>query len=63
MGKHDIGSVDDLCGYGCMRFVWGGKPFNPLEEGDELSLAIVKAYLKASEYSFQNGENKLRVSR
>ncbi len=45
-----------------MRYIWGGKPYNPLEEGDELSLKLLKAYLKDSSYSYENGENRLTVS-
>ncbi len=45
-----------------MRFTWGGARYNPMEEGDELSIRLVKAYLKDSDYTYENGENNLRVT-
>ena len=45
-----------------MRFIWGGEPYDPLEEGDELSVRLVRAYLADCKYSRENGENLLTVS-
>ncbi|MCD7981472.1 MAG: hypothetical protein LUF32_04020 [Clostridiales bacterium] len=45
-----------------MRFEWSGEPYNPMEEGDELSITLVKAYLKDADYTYADGENRLRVS-
>ncbi len=44
-----------------MRFVWGGRGFDPLEEGDELSVMLLKAFIKESKYSFEDGENRLTL--
>ncbi|MCD7868556.1 MAG: amino acid ABC transporter ATP-binding protein, partial [Clostridiales bacterium] len=45
-----------------MRFEWRGESYNPMEEGDELSITLVKAYLKDMDYTYEDGENRLRVS-
>ncbi len=45
-----------------MRFAFGGKPYNPLEEGDELSMTILKAFIKSGEYKYEDGENRLTLS-
>ena len=45
-----------------MRFTWGGKPFNPLEEGDALSVKLLKGFFSESTYRYENGENDLAVS-
>lgn len=44
-----------------MRFLWGGAPCNPLEEGEPLSLRLVKAFLAGSRYDYAGGENRLTV--
>lgn len=44
-----------------MRFVWGGEPFNPLEEGEELSVKLLRGYFTETEYRYENGENFLSV--
>ncbi len=44
-----------------MRFVWKGKQYNPLQEGDALSVKLIKAYMKSDEYVYENGENRLTV--
>ena len=44
-----------------MRFLWGGAPCNPLEEGEPLSLRLVKAFLAGSRYDYADGENRLTV--
>ena len=33
-------------------FLWGGAPCNPLEEGEPLSLRLVKAFLAGSRYDY-----------
>lgn len=45
-----------------MRFEWGGRQYHPLEEGDELSIRLVKAVLTDSSYSYENGRNRLTIS-
>lgn len=42
-------------------FLWGGAPCNPLEEGEPLSLRLVKAFLAGSRYDYAGGENRLTV--
>lgn len=42
-----------------MRFVWTGGRYNPMEEGDALSLLLVKAAAKEYKYEFADRENRL----
>lgn len=44
-----------------MRFVWGGRRYQPLEEGEELSIRLVKSVLTDSVYSYEDGKNRLVV--
>ena len=44
-----------------MRFTWGGAPFNPLEEGDELSVKLLQGYFSESQYRYGDNENDLTV--
>lgn len=44
-----------------MRFVWGGRPYDPLEEGDEISIRLVKSMMKDSRHEYGNGKNQLVV--
>lgn len=44
-----------------MRFVWGGRRYQPLEEGEELSIRLVKSVLTDSAYSYEEGQNRLVV--
>ena len=44
-----------------MRFVWGGRPYDPLEEGDEISIRLVKSIIRDSRYEFENEKNQLIV--
>ena len=44
-----------------MDFVWGGPPFDPLMEGDPLSLRLVRGFSKACRYTYADGENRLKV--
>ena len=43
------------------RQVWGGGPFNPLEEGEELSRKLLRGYFAETEYRYENNENFLSV--
>ncbi len=45
-----------------MHFTWGGAPFNPLEEGEELSVRLLKGYFSETEYRYENDRNELTVS-
>ena len=44
-----------------MRFVWPGERFDPLEEGEELSVKLLRAYCPKYEFSYENGKNDLNV--
>ena len=44
-----------------MRFVWGGAPYDPLEEGEELSVRLIRGFLKDSHYTYTAGENRLVI--
>ena len=44
-----------------MRFIWSGARYDPLEEGDALSIRLIKAFLKGSHYEYVDGENRLAV--
>lgn len=44
-----------------MRFVWGGRAYHPLKEGDEISIRLVKSIIRDSRYEFENGKNQLIV--
>ncbi len=44
-----------------MRFVWTGSCFNPLEEGEELSIRLAKGFLNESRYEYADGENRLTI--
>ena len=44
-----------------MRFVWPGERFDPLEEGEELSVKLLRAYCPKYELSYENGKNDLNV--
>ncbi len=45
-----------------MRFSWVGGRYDPLTEGDALSVTLIKGYLKAYEYRYDGGENRLAVT-
>ena len=45
-----------------MRFKWNGEEYNPLENGDEISLCLVKAAMKDGGYEYENGANRLVIS-
>ncbi len=44
-----------------MRFVWKGTRYDPLIEGDELSMRLMKGFIKDSEFEYVDGENRLRI--
>lgn len=44
-----------------MRFVWGGRPYDPLKEGDEISVRLVRSVLKDSQYTYEEGQNQLVI--
>lgn len=45
-----------------MRLKWNGKKYNPLENGDEISICLVKAVMKSGGYEHENGTNRLVIS-
>lgn len=45
-----------------MRFAWGGRPYNPLIEGEEISLRLVNATAKESRYEYAGGRNWLEIT-
>ena len=59
---HVTAEYSEETGKAQMRFVWGGAPFNPLEEGDALSMKLLKGYFSETEYRYENHENDLTVS-
>lgn len=44
-----------------MYFVWGGRPYNPLESGEALSIRLAMSALTDSSYAYENGRNRLEV--
>lgn len=42
-----------------IHLIWRGKQYNPMEEGDELSLLLVKAAVKESSFTYTDGVNHL----
>ena len=44
-----------------MRFVWGGRAYNPLEEGDPLSVRLIRGFIASSRYEYADGENRLVI--
>ena len=42
-----------------MRFVWSGAEFDPMQDGDELSVKLVKAAVKRYEHAYTGGVNRL----
>lgn len=45
-----------------MRFVWSGEKYNPMEEGDELSIKLVKAAARGCRYDYTDRSNRLVLS-
>ena len=45
-----------------MRFIFGGVEFNPLVDGDELSIRLIKGFISDSEFKRQDDKNILTVS-
>lgn len=44
-----------------MNFIWGGEKYNPLEEGDAISVKLAKAKIKQSNYKYREDRNILQV--
>lgn len=44
-----------------MRFVWSGEKYNPMEEGDDLSIMLVKAVVQGCSYEYTDGVNRLAL--
>lgn len=44
-----------------MRFTWDGEGYDPMSEGDELSVRLIKAYLRSDEYVYEDGMNRLSI--
>ncbi len=42
-----------------MRFGWKGESYDPIAQGDELSVMLVKHYAKEHRYAYEGGENLL----
>lgn len=45
-----------------MRFKWYGKEYDPLKNGDEISLSIIEAIIKSSDYAYDSDINRFRIS-
>lgn len=45
-----------------MRVTWHGAEYNPLTEGNELSLKLVKAAVKEEKFLYESGENRLVIT-
>lgn len=45
-----------------ISFSWKGKQFNPLVDGDELSIKLITNAIISEVYSYENNENKLILS-
>ena len=44
-----------------MRFAWHGERYNPMEDGDELSVTLVKASISGFTYDYTDGLNSLVI--
>ena len=45
-----------------MRLHWKGLEYNPLMQGDEISLKLVRSAMKEGSFYYKDGENRLVVS-
>ena len=45
-----------------MRFVWAGREYDPLANGDEISVKLVRSAIKDSSFTYKNGKNRFTVS-
>lgn len=45
-----------------MRLHWKGLEYNPLMQGDEISLKLVRSAMKEGSFYYEDGENRLVVS-
>ena len=59
---HITAEYSEETGKAQMRFTWGGAPFNPLEEGEELSVKLLWGYFSQFEYRYRDQENDLTIS-
>ena len=41
---------------------WEGESYNPLTQGDELSIKLATARTKRAEYKHENGKNIIRIA-
>ncbi len=44
-----------------VRFTWKGRRYHPLEEGDELSVRLIRGYIKEETFSYDGEVNNLRI--
>ena len=59
---HVTAEYSEETGKAQMRFTWGGEAFNPLEEGEALSMKLLRGYFTETGYRYENGENDLTVT-
>ena len=59
---HITAEYSEETGKARMRFTWGGGAFNPLEEGEALSVKLLRGYFTETEYRYENGGNDLTVT-
>ena len=59
---HATAEYSEETGEARMRFTWGGPPFNPLEEEDELSVKLLRGYFSETGYRYESQENDLTVT-
>ncbi len=45
-----------------MSFTWAGREYNPLTEGDEISVRLVHSAVKDSKFVYEDGRNRLTVT-
>ena len=45
-----------------MRITWHGAQYNPLTEGNEISLKLVGAAIKDGKFFYESGENRLTIT-
>lgn len=45
-----------------MRFEWGGKEYNPLENAEEISSKLINAQIKSGSFTYTDGNNRLVLS-
>ncbi len=45
-----------------MSFTWAGREYNPLTEGDEISVRLVHSAVRDSKFVYEDGQNRLVVT-